>query len=714
MLPFDEMEYHPTAERLVDVLVDKTQSNNPLFFRVLVGFYFAQIASMMRCIIGTPDRGDIPVNLYAINLAPSGFGKGHSTTLIEEDVTQQFRNYFEYQTFPLMADQSLPALSHKRAVRNQADPDDELEKVQKEFDRSGALAFSFDEGSSPAVKQLRHKMLMANAGSLNLQIDEIGDNLLTFTGELSSTFLELYDKGLTKQKLLKNTADNVRGEEIRGAVPTNMLLFGTPSKLLNGSKTEDEFFSMLEAGYARRCFFGYARNTGRRIERTPQEVYDLMVQKSTNNFLQDLADRFEQLANVINVGKRLVMTKDTALLMIEYKIRCEKLAEEMAEHQEMQKAEISHRYFKALKLAGAYAFIDDSPELTQDHLYNAIKLAEASGAAFQDLLTRDRNYVKLAKYLGSVNVDVTQADLVEDLPFYRGSQSIKQEMMQLAIAHGYKNNIIIKKSFQDGIEFLRGESLRETDLDEMIVAYSTDMTTGYNNERAPFDSLHKMTQASGIHWVNHYLKGGYRNEDNAELGFNLLVIDCDGAVNLSTAKLLLEGTKALYYTTKRHTEHENRFRIILPMTHELQLDMKDYKEFYKNVLEFLPFEADPAASHRSKKWLSNPGHYEYTDGALFDPLPFIPKTSKNEVRKEVLQTQQQMDNLERWVVNNTGDGNRNRMLHRYAMILVDAGFGFDDIRRNVTDLNDKLPDKLDEAELLGTVMVTVGKALASK
>lgn len=713
MLSYEEMEYHPTAERLVDVLVSKAQNDSPLFFRVLVAFYFAQIASTMRCVIATPDRGNIPVGLYAMNLAPSGFGKNLSSGIIEDEVTHQFRQYFTEQTFPILAEENIPKLAHRRAMRSGTDPDDELAKTQKEFDRLGKPLWSFDEATPPAVKQLRHKFLMANAGSLNLIIDEIGNKLGQFT-EVAATFLELYDKGLVREKLIKNTADNIRGEEIRGATPTNMLLFGTPTKLLDGAKNEDEVFSLLETGYARRCFFGYIRQSARRVNQTPQEVYDAMTQTGTNAFLQDLADRLETLANVINAHKRLVVSRETALVMIEYKLKCEAEAEKLPEHSEMRKAELSHRYFKALKLAGAYAFIDDSTELTTTHLYNAIKLAEDSGRAFEQLLTRDRNYVKLAKYLGATPVDVTQADLVEDLPFYRGSQGVKQEMMQLAIAYGYKNNIIIKKSFNDGIEFLRGESLKEADLNEMVVAYSSDMTTGYNNDRAPFDDLHKMTQAPGIHWVTHHLKGGYRNEDNAEPGFTLFVIDVDGTVNLSTAQLLLKGYKALFYTTKSHTDTEPRFRVILPLTHELHLDAKDYKEFYKNVLEWLPFEADPSGAHRSKKWLAHSGHYVYADGEVFDPLPFIPKTSKNEARKEVLQNQQQLDNLERWVVNNTGDGNRNQMLHRYAMVLVDAGFDFDGIRSKVTDLNDKLADKLEEAELLSTVMVTVGKALSSR
>lgn len=713
MIPFSEMEYHPTAEKLVQIICNKSQASDPLFFRVLVGYYFCLAAAQMRTTIATPDRGDIPVNMYALNLAPSGFGKGMSTGLLENQVLDQFRQRFLEETFPLLSDRNLPKLAVKRAQRKNSNPDEELVLVEKEFKSLGSMVFSFDSGTAPAVKQLRHKLLMADAGSMNLIIDEIGLNLMA-NQEVLNTFIELYDMGLIKQKLIKNTSENIRSEEIVGKTPANMLMFGVPSRLLDGGKTEDELMAMLDTGYARRCFFGYVRGAKRKAILTPEEVFAQRTDQTNNQALEELSDRLANLANIINVGKRLVIHKDTCLRLIEYQLHCERRADELPEHAEIRKNELSHRYFKALKLAGAYAFVDDSPELTEDHLYNAIKLTEDSGKAFEMLLSRDKPWARLAKYIADVGEDITQADLAEDLPFYKGGVSQKQEMMSLAIAYGYKHNIIIKKRFEDGIEFLRGETLKETDLSQMVVSYSQDMTEGYQNEHAPWDKLHVLSQQPGMHWISHHLKGGYRNEDNAIPGFNLLVIDVDGTCALSTAKLLLKDYKALYYTTKSHTEQDNRFRIILPCSHELKLDAKDYKEFYKNILEWLPFEADESCAHRCKKWLTHPGHFEYIEGELFDVLPFIPKTSKNEERKKTLDSQQSLDNLERWVLNHTGDGNRNNMLMRYAFILLDAGFDFDNIRRRIIDLNDKLPDKLDEAEIMGSIMVTVGKALSKR
>lgn len=713
MKTFDEMDYHPASEKLVNILCSKTQNSNPLFFRVLVGYYFSLVASTMRTTIATHDRGDIPVNLYALNLSTSGSGKGFSTNIIENQVIQLFRQRFLEETFPILAEQNLPKLAIKRANRKSTDPDEELIRVQKEFDQLGSLVFSFDSGTPAAVKQMRHKLLMADAGSVNLQIDEIGSNLIGNVDVLN-TFLELYDMGLIKQRLIKNTSENIRNEEIVGRTPTNMMLFGTPAKLLNGGKTEEELYSMLETGYARRCFFGYSRASNKTQDLTPEQVYTMLTNQESDKFLEEFSAKLENLADIINVNRRLQMSKETSLLLIEYRLKCEREAELYPEHEEIKKAEISHRYFKALKLAGAYAFIDDSPELTQDHLYQAIKLAEESGAAFNRLLTRDRAYVKLAKYIATVKRDITQADLVEDLPFYRGAQGQKAEMLSLAIAYGYKNNIIIKKSFSDGIEFLRGETLKESSLDKCVISYSNDIAQGYINEHAPFDKLHILTQMNGMHWVAHHLTGGHRNEENCIAGFNLVVFDVDGGVNISTVKMLLKNYKFLIYTTKRHTDEEHRFRIIMPINYELELDAKDYKEFMSNLYEWLPFEVDTATNQRARKWLSHQGHFEYNEGEILDALPFIPKTSKNEERKELMTSQQSMDNLERWVINNIGDGNRNNMLLRYAMILLDAGFDFEAIRVKVLGLNDKIADKLEEAEVMATIMTTVMKTLAKR
>lgn len=717
MIAVEDMTYNPEVEDVVRILCEKTQSSNHLFFRVLTTFHLCMIAAQMRVVIRTHDRGDIPVNMYALNLATSGAGKGFSTNILEKEITSQFRTRF-LENFPFAAEPNLEKLALKRSSRDQTEFDFELDKIKKEFASLGPLVYSFDSGTPAAVKQMRHKLLLADAGAVNLIIDEIGSNL-TSSSEVLTTLLELYDIGGIRQKITKVTAENVRHEEIDGNTPTNLMMFGTPSKLLDGGKTEDELISLLDTGYARRCFFSYGKESTRDLSLSAEEIYDRMTNKVSSTFVDSFSEKLGYLADSHNMGTVLSMTKETSLIVIQYKLDCERFAESLPEHEEQRKAEISHRYFKALKAAGAYAFIDGSPELTVKHFYQAVKLAEESGKAFELLLSRERPYVKLANYLGNCGTEVTEPDLMQDLPYYKGSQAARSDMVKMAIAWGYKNNVIIKKAFTDGIEFLRGEKLQVTDLTKMVVSFARGApgehpAHGYANKTAPWTQLERLVTGTDLHWLNHHVHGGHRTEDTCIPGFNMIVLDIDGTMNLSTAKMLMKDYAAIYYTTKRHTEEENRFRIVLPTNYVLKLDAKEYKEFMKNVLESLPFEVDESCTHRSKKWLSHGTHFEQNDGELFDVLPFIPKTSKNEERLQRLGSQQQMDNLERWIINNTGDGNRNVMLHRYARLLIEAGKNWAEIKDCVSSLNDKLADKLSEAEILGSIMVTVGKELAAR
>ena len=712
MIEYEKLQHHPAGEAIAKELKGRLNRDDISFFRLMAAYYFTVAASSMRTVIRSPEGKKVPVCFYGINLAPSGYGKTASMDAIESEVMNQFHSRFVDESFPTVAQDNFPKLANTRAARNGSDPDQELDIVKGEFANTGPYLFTFSSGTPQGLMQMRHKLLMAKAGALNLVMDEAGQNF-NKSKEMLDTFLELYD-GKAKDSLTKNTKENSRRPQIKGQTPANMMLFGTSNKLLDGSTTENDFTDMLETGHARRSFFGYINiNTTPKIPSLDEAMKEL-EEVTASTVFDDLADKFGRLAEIINFDQVLLMPQETKRMYVAYKLDCMRRASEFKVHEEILRNEMGARFYKTLKLAGAYAFIDGAVEIGTDHLGSAIKLAEESGDALKRILKREKNYMKLAQYIASLDEEVTETDMIEELPYFPRAQNLRRDMMSQAITWGYKNNIIIKRTVTDGIEFLRGESLAETNLNQMIISYSNDIATGYKNDHAPFDQLHKLTQAPGMHWVNHHLLDGERKDDKAIAGFNTVVIDVDGGVPLKTAQLLLKDYKALYYTTKRHTEQENRFRIILPTSHILKLDSTDFKEFMRNIYEWLPFETDDSTGQRNRKWLTHTGHFDYADGELLDVLQFIPKTKKNEERRKFINDHASLDNLERWVMSNIGDGNRNNMLLRYAMILVDSGFDANTIKSKVFELNDKLPDKLDQAEIVASILVSVSKAIATR
>ncbi len=714
-------KYHPLSEKIVDILVRKVNNDNRHFFRILVGYYLSKVASMMRCNIQTNDRDVIPVNTYVLNLMISGTGKGHSTNILEREFVACFKKEFLQTVFPKKADEHIQTLAEEKARNTIANGQSILslaeevaiqqDKFTKQFERLGELAFSFDSGTAPAVKQMREKLLLASAGSMNFEIDEIGSNM-GGNVEVLNTFLELYDIGNIKQKLIKNTTDNIRSEELPGSTPTNLMMFGTPTKLLDGDKVEEEFKQFLETGYARRLLFGYTTSTHRTKYITAKERYDQMVDSSLASDMKDIQRIFT------NFAKRpfnpiLAMSEANSIYLIEYQMKCEDIADNFKEYMNVHKAEMMHRYYKVLKLAGAYAFADNDKEITQNHLDYAISVVEDSGEAFHQLMRKQGTYERLAHYLADCDTEVTQHELIEELPFYKGSEAQRRDMMTLAMSFGYKNNIIIRKRSSDNIEFFSGETLTETDLSCITTGISTDIAYDYSTQHPPFNMMHKVTTAPGYHYTAHGFINGHRKSDNAIPGFDLLILDCDGDVSLATAKVLLEDYTFLISTTKRHNDQINRFRLILPISHRLKLNAVEYSRFMTNVFEWLPFPVDEAAKDIARKWASHPGHYEYNEGNIIDATMFIPETKRSDETKAQISANG-VGNIERWFLTHTGKGNRATHLYRYGMVLVDSGLALGEIIEKLENFNNALEVPLPEDQFRNSTIKSISKEVQKR
>lgn len=717
-MDYSQMSYNPLAEKIVQILITKTQNDNPQFFRLQANYYLSLVASVMGTRIKSNLTGVIPVNMYGVNLAGSGSGKGFSTNILENQVIGLFRQHFMQEVFPKQAELNLQIEAAKRAKYMNIGLNESEERLNKEYRSYGAYRFSFDSATTPAIKQLRNKLLLARVGAINISIDEIGSNLESNTDTLN-TFLELYDKGVIKDKLTKNTDTATRHQEIIGETPANIMMFGTPSKLLDGGKVEDNFFSFLETGYARRCFFAYSKKASSTKDLTPEELYQRLTNHNHEQELITISRNLFHLADTHYCNTELEVPDATGIELMRYRIDCEQRASKLPEHMDIQRAELTHRYFKVLKLAGVYAFLDMKPEIEIQHIHQAIKLAEDSGDALNQMFQREKPYERLAKFIaGNMGGELTQVDLSNQLPFYRGSQTVRNDMMTSAIAWGYKNNILIKKTYRDGIEFFTGESLEETDLDKIIVSYSKDLANNYVNDTVSFKNMVNLVTYKDLHWTNHHTIDGHRSEKTMVEGFNCIVLDIDGTTTLQVAQELLKDYTYIIHTTKRHQqlvemekgvfEKRDRFRIILPINYKLDLSKDEYKEFMEGVQQWFPFELDTATFQRSRKWLCNDIAQTFVnEGELFDALPFIPRTSRNEVYKKEQLSLQSMNNLERWFAQRMVSGDRNNTLAKYGFMLQDSGFKPAAIETMLLSFNDKLENKLDEQEILSTVMTSI-------
>lgn len=696
------LPHHKAMEELTELLVGKTSSSSRLFFQALVAYHICVVPSFMRSVTVSELFGRIPINMYAIGLATSGFGKTHSMNIME-NVISGFRDKATNHIFPIVSDASIKKKAELISSMVGSDVEKEYDKLTREFNAAGAPVFVFSSATSAAIKQLHQKLILAGCGALNFTVDEIGSNLAG-QSDIFSLFLEIFDVGKTKPRLLKSTNESERGTDLVGSAPANMLLFGTEAKLLDGSSTEELFFDFLETGYARRFLYGYATEEEPASDKSVADIYEELVTQSSSDSEEYWTSRLATLADKSLMNKEIHLDRESNMWLLSYKLQCEHDANQLKTHQIIQKAELRHRYFKVLKLAGAYAFIDGADNLTCEVIDQAVKVVEESGEAFKQLLLRDRNFVRLAKFLAEVDQEVTHAELVTDLAYYPEADNKRREQMQLAIAWGIKNNISITCSRVNGIDFYSGEALEANDGEHILFSYSHDIASGYKTLLHPKESFKRFLGHKGIlHWCNHGFEGGLRRKDNVIPKFNVLIFDIDGTDSLSSVSSFMEEYEYYLYTTKSHGIEGDRFRLVLPINYTLSMDDEKYSALVNNVMDSLPFSSDPCSNQRNKKWLTN-CNVTHNEGKLFNILPFMPRTVTNNEYNSKFKAFVNLDGLERWFVLHAEEGSRNNLLYRYGLALKDQGEDFTTAGQKVEELNKKLSDPLPVKEVRATIL----------
>lgn len=714
-MKIETFPYHPRSEQIVDVLTTRVQNNDRAFFRLTTYYYLCKLASNMHVTIKTVTNNSLPVNCFALSFAESGYGKNYSLSILEDQIFGKFREAFVHSTFINAANKSIVQKANEIAVRSGEDIADLEAELTLEFQKAGHIFFDFSEGTVPALKQVRRPMLLAKAGAVSLELDELGQSFLNMR-ELLTALLELYDVGKIKEKLVKSSAENARGRSLSGNTPTNFFGFGTPQNVFDGGSTEDAMRAFFDIGYARRSFFAYGDQPRTLGTKTTDEIYNELMGANQTNIVSTLANHFESLADLSLANTVLPVGETASRFYIDYQLFCTRRAEKMNPYRPIEKVEMGNRHVKALKLAGAMAFADKEQEITVQYLKYAIKATEESGIALSKLLNQPRAYVRLANFLSQYGQAVTEADLVELLPFYKGTVTNKRDMIKLATAHGHRNAIAITQYKEADVTFYKGSQLVPNDNSELVLTHSKDIADNYTNSTHSASVLAaKFFSKQNIHYCNHHLKNGevgkgHRCKQGVLEGFNYAIFDIDdGKLAPQTLSKLLGNVNHIIATTKSHTDKNPRYRLILPLSHKLFLNDEQYKQYCTNLAFWLPVPADTSAFQREKKFRTwnTAKVWSKLDGENLNAMRFYPSTA---ISDELVTEQGKVVNLkglQRWVVVNCIMGQRNQIMYRYACILAEYGKSQDFIADKLKEVNGLLQDPLSADELDSTVLKSI-------
>lgn len=698
-------KHHPTSELIVSLLRKTNQNTlSDGYFRCLTTFYLGQVASTMRASVETEDRGVIPCNIYAFLLAGSGFGKSRSMHLIERTLLSGFYRVFRNHTLRDIGEEAMSNEALLQASYKATSYDEELELVQQELASCGSYKNSFGEGSGPAYRQIRTICQIYGIGSTNLIIDEVGYNLDKME-ELLTVHMDVYDVGLIKDKITKSNNESKRYRERDAGVPANLLAFGSPEKVFDGSKTEKDFVARVENGYGRRFIYGYGVEEEVDDNVTAEQIYDQACACASNADIEWLEAKFTQLADAINFNQVAKTQRAEGIFLTQYKLWCVERANALPQYDTIRRKELAHRYFRVLKIAGIYAFIDTNPYITREYLEAAMLIVEDSGECLDQIMNRPKPHVRLAQFVVNAPEPVTHADLYEKLPgMYPSAKNRQDELWRLAISWGYQNHCLIRRYSVSEVEFFKGEPLQETNLEHMRISYSQHQAYNYENREVAWDQIQELSHCGGYFFLNHYVTDGHRIDKNIIQGCDFLVLDCDGEVSLQQFSLFMQNTLCHVYTTKSHTDEVNRFRALIPLKYRVTLDKQDYKRFVNNVLGALPWIVkDDCANQRSKRWSSHDGQSGTIQGELFDPLPYLPNTQKCQERQAVDKKLKNLSRIEKFFAKQWENGRNNTCL-RYGMMLLDSGIELEQAIAKLRKFNESFEDPIEDDRLASTVI----------
>ena len=649
----------------------------------LVSLYgVASIANSIRTEVVIPtDNETMPINLYGVGLAGSGISKSKTVNYVTSWIEECWRDIKE--------------LGNKRL--EVIDPF-QLEEINDMTKDGVSVEYFYKSITDASLTKLIRILDIADYGSVNLIIDEFASVIGRDYELLSSSILEIFDRG----RLSVNLRATNKVKRANNPIPFCFLGFGSSHLLFESdTATEKLFMDLLQTGLARRSIFVNVKTTINK--------YTLDIDSETSKDIALVKNRFKEI--VSNYDHKTLSLTDEAKKL--YRATEKENIEQSAlvsEYKAIQKIYCRNIYWLALKISGIYAVANLHNEVTKEDYLNALEVVNDSYNDLISIVNRKEKYELLVDYLLEKGEAESEYTLTKELPFYKEIKN-KRQFLELAKGYAYDNNITLQIQDKRNITFYNARGKVRTDLEKpLLFSYSEDMAEGYfTNETVVWRDFYKVLTADGICYSAHSFKDGKRSNDTALTGFQLIILDIDGGVDLETAKILFSEYTYLIATTRNHQKEKNgkiedRFRIILPMEYTLDLDAETYTQMMKNLFEDLPIEVDKLSDIGRMFFSSAESKYWYNDGVLFNADKYIPHTQEEDLYKKegVKLSKKNINGISQWCIRNQSGG-RNNTLIKLAFLLVDKGFTHEEAKEEIKRVNQQFDSPLSQSELERTI-----------
>ena len=575
----DYQKIHPMIRRILSEVLTKATDAPEMILLNALHYKMSIFLNGLNNRLVIPDAkgGLMPMNMYAISFADSGTSKDKSLNIINSYLLP----FVEEQYNEIIKDNISTA---KIAVQE--------EIMTKEMSATETKQYLADNAPREPLLEMRtatFEGFIANreavsrigVGGTSVLMSEFADMIeheKTFK-ELLTGLVEVYDMGNIGAKA---TASNSNSKPTKD-IPSNLLVFGSTTGLLDGGITERKLMTMLGRGLARRSFFALPDKQHRRGHKDKDDLmaYYQSIKgeaEATKQASHMLALELEHL--LLKAGKHIVLSDEADFLYQMYKVLCEKRAESIVNAHDGYRAEVANRHWKTLKISGIYSMLSGENIVSEANMRYAIYYAEYQGHSVYRLFNQPDIYERLFNAMRDFEGEMIRTDF-EDYPFWKQlNRQTKQEHLDLLNSFAYGVDYLLKIRTVDAVDFFSVVRNDRTTDDKCIISTSAHITENFERNEVSFGDLYKAL-CSSFNYSAGTFKDGYRNRDNYEMEQNLIIIDVDDGMPMDVAKELFSDHKCLISTTKSHQKDKHgvvcdRYRVVFISNRLLRMSYADY------------------------------------------------------------------------------------------------------------------------------------------
>ena len=438
--------------------------------------------------------------------------------------------------------------------------------------------------------------------------------------EIIKVIAEVFDTGDKESVYTKGK--EFRSKEIT-AMALNALFVGSSKYILYDYAVKKKFLIAFESKLARRSFFCYIPKSMPKNDNIPlSELTKLEreLSNSANRFKEQISDGVVKVANYhMRKNNELIQIDDSVQDLFNiYKIYNDRVSDTINHKFPLSKLVRRHLQWKALKLAGALAIMEESDSILPEHYIASIRFCEQLDS---DMMLFEQDLVKeqyeiFADFMQANAMNGKTTLTLHELKksgYLSPQGSPLSKMKELThLASSYDPNGVYTYD-NDGVYYeqiikVDGLTLSYKPIDnsriEKAVASGNDIaiakekeqvaksaTTDFIPVSVSFPDLGDLLLDDNA-YSPFIFKNNTRGKDNIQSGAKFIVLDIDKSnITFEEAHFILQDINHHIAQTS-NASNPFKFRVLIELDSVVDVNSIVWKHFYTSIAKSLAFNVD--------------------------------------------------------------------------------------------------------------------------